>query len=558
MRKIIKGLVLTGMFVACVFGMVLINIDAAILGSQASAEAAAPAGVVQNVQTPGVTNPPSTQTPSVEQPSTSAPTTEAPTTEAPKNGWVTEKDGRKYYINGKAKKGSHVAIKDKKNKVYYYSFDKNGNVVYGFVKVNGKIYYHSPDSKSHPGAAVTGWKTINGKKYYFSKKNYQAHIGLRKIGDARYFFDSKGKMVTKKWKTIKGKKYYFGSNGKAKTGLVKINGKKYYFDSKGVLIKNKFVKYKGQKYYVGKNGNTQTGLKKIKGNYYYFNKSGKMVKSAWVKTEKGKYYFTSSGKAYTGAHRIKKKLYVFQSNGTLVTKAGFVTVNGKTYYLDSKGAVATGYKKIDGSYYYFSANGTMYKKKWAYVNGYKFYFGSNGKRLVNVDSVLGKQDSYEIVVNKYSNVVTVYAKDGNKGYIIPVRAFICSTGESTPIGTFYTPTKYRWHELIGPCWGQWCTGIYEGFLFHSVYYNDVNNNQALSVNAYNKLGTTCSHGCVRLKAGDAKWIYDNCKLGTKVTIINKSGKDPFPKPSAYKLPSWHTWDPTDPNMQYKCRQNGCH
>lgn len=104
MRKIIKGLVLTGMFVACVFGMVLINIDAAILGSQASAEAAAPAGVVQNVQTPGVTNPPSTQTPSVEQPSTSAPTTEAPTTEAPKNGWVTEKDGRKYYINGKAKK----------------------------------------------------------------------------------------------------------------------------------------------------------------------------------------------------------------------------------------------------------------------------------------------------------------------------------------------------------------------------------------------------------------------------------------------------------------------
>ena len=140
MRKIIKGLVLTGMFFACVFGMVLINIDAAILGSQASAEAAALAGVLQDVQTPGVTNPPSTQTSSSEQPSTTAPTTEAPTTEVPKNGWVTEKDGRKYYINGKAKKGSHVAIKDKKNKVYYYSFDKNGNVVYGFVKVLSLIH----------------------------------------------------------------------------------------------------------------------------------------------------------------------------------------------------------------------------------------------------------------------------------------------------------------------------------------------------------------------------------------------------------------------------------
>ncbi len=208
MRKIIKGLVLTGMFVACVFGMVRINIDAAILGSQASPEAAALAGVVQDVQKPGVTNSPSTQTPSAEQPSTSAPTTEAPTTEAPKNGWVTEKDGRKYYINGKAKKkGNHVAIKDKKNKVYYYSFDKNGNVVYGFVKVKGKIYYYSPDNKSHPGAAVTGWKTINGKNIISVKKNYQAHIGLRKIGDARYFFDSKGKngdeeMENDKWQEV--------------------------------------------------------------------------------------------------------------------------------------------------------------------------------------------------------------------------------------------------------------------------------------------------------------------------------------------------------------------
>ena len=57
---------------------------------------------------------------------------------------------------------------------------------------------------------------------------------------------------------------------------------------------------------------------------------------------------------------------------------------------------------------------------------------------------------------------------------------------------------------------------------------------------------------------DAKWLYDNCEVGTKVTIINKKGSDPFPKPTAYKLPSWHTWDPTDPNMQYKCKQNGCH
>ena len=218
----------------------------------------------------------------------------------------------------------------------------------------------------------------------------------------------------------------------------------------------------------------------------------------------------------------------------------------------------TGYQYINGSYYYFSSNGVMLKNGWAYAKGYKFYFGADGKRLEDVSSILGKQSSYVIKVNKQTNTVTVYAKDATYGYIIPVKAFICSTGSATPTGTFYTPAKYRWHTLMGPCWGQWCTRITGGVLFHSVYYNSENNNTSLSVSAYNKLGTTCSHGCVRLTAGDAKWIYDNCSLGTKVIIYSSSDAGPFPKPTASKLPSWHTWDPTDPNVQYKCESKGCH
>ena len=147
--------------------------------------------------------------------------------------------------------------------------------------------------------------------------------------------------------------------------------------------------------------------------------------------------------------------------------------------------------------------------------------------------------------------------DGN--VYIPVKRFICSQGGSnTPEGTFYSPAKYRWQELMGPSWGQWCTRIHGGVLFHSVFYNKYQNTQALSVNAYNKLGTTCSHGCVRLTAGDAKWIYDNCPVHTKIVVYSKGGYEPFSKPSAYKLPSWHTWDPTDPTMYWKCQQNHCH
>ena len=70
---------------------------------------------------------------------------------------------------------------------------------------------------------------------------------------------------------------------------------------------------------------------------------------------------------------------------------------------------------------------------------------------------------------------------------------------------------------------------------------------SLNVGAYNRLGTMASHGCVRMTAGDCKWIYDNCKVGTKVEIYNsKKNPGPFDKPKAKKLSASQTWDPTDP------------
>lgn len=197
------------------------------------------------------------------------------------------------------------------------------------------------------------------------------------------------------------------------------------------------------------------------------------------------------------------------------------------------------------------------KNGWYYENGYKLYY-SNGTLVTDVESIIGTQSTYQIKVNKTMNVVTIYAKDGSNGYIIPVKSFICSTGSATPVGTYSTLAKYRWHELMGPCWGQWCTRIVDGVLFHSVYYNSYNDNFTLSVKAYNKLGTTCSHGCVRLTAADAKWIYDNCSLGTTVIVYESSDPGPFGKPTAYTLSSSHTWDPTDPTAYYKCQELGCH
>lgn len=153
---------------------------------------------------------------------------------------------------------------------------------------------------------------------------------------------------------------------------------------------------------------------------------------------------------------------------------------------------------------------------------------------------------YYIKVNKQQNCVTIYEKDERGEYTVPVKAMVCSVGADTPLGVFKTPVKYRWKLLMGDVWGQYSTRIVGGILFHSVWYYRMDAS-TLSATQYNKLGTTASHGCVRLTVEDAKWIYDNCPLGTSVEIYN--GKDPGPlgKPEAIKLAAGTGWDPTDPN-----------
>lgn len=183
------------------------------------------------------------------------------------------------------------------------------------------------------------------------------------------------------------------------------------------------------------------------------------------------------------------------------------------------------------------------KNGWYYERGYKLYY-EDGKLKEDVRDIIGWQPDYEIKVNKQACCVTVYAKDGGNGYIIPVVSFACSPGSATPIGTFYTQNKYRWHHLYGAD-GQFCTRITGHVLFHSPPYSSFNNH-TMWPKEYNKLGTWASAGCVRLRTGDAMWIYNNCSLGTKVTIYNSSSPGPFSKPVYDKIPLTQTWDPTDP------------
>lgn len=159
---------------------------------------------------------------------------------------------------------------------------------------------------------------------------------------------------------------------------------------------------------------------------------------------------------------------------------------------------------------------------------------------------------YYIKVNVAANTITVYAKDENGIYSIPEKAFVCSTGTATPhSGIYATPKKFEWVDLFGNCYGQYSTQIVGNILFHSVPYNTKYDKGSLRYTYYNKLGSSASAGCVRLTVADAKWLYDNCPIGTNVEFYDDiSNPGPLGKPQAQKIPtnsSYRGWDPTDPD-----------
>ena len=97
---------------------------------------------------------------------------------------------------------------------------------------------------------------------------------------------------------------------------------------------------------------------------------------------------------------------------------------------------------------------------------------------------------------------------------------------------------------------QYCTRLGEGLqiLLHSVIYEKPDP-YTLKPSTYNWLGATKSHGCIRFTTEDAKWIYDNCPLGTSITVYESAVPGPFDRPAIQQMiPDTQTYDPTDVNV----------
>ena len=169
---------------------------------------------------------------------------------------------------------------------------------------------------------------------------------------------------------------------------------------------------------------------------------------------------------------------------------------------------------------------------------------------------------YYIKVNIKENVVTIYTKDRTGEYTNAEKAFICSTGTYTPTSGRYV-IKSRWNtlRLEGDdshkyLYGIHVTQITGNILFHSVPYATGTYSQkgynvdhsSLLYEEYDKLGTSCSHGCVRLQAANAKWIFDHIEEGTVVEFYSSNTPSPLGKPVINPISQnveKRNWDPTD-------------
>lgn len=139
-----------------------------------------------------------------------------------------------------------------------------------------------------------------------------------------------------------------------------------------------------------------------------------------------------------------------------------------------------------------------------------------------------------LVINSAEMRVYYYPKGTNTVVVLPIG--IGELGKDTPLnwvttvqrkkaGPTWTPTK-KMHEEYAEQ-GQWLPATFPAGPDNpmGLYALYVGRLYAVhGTNANFGIGLRVSHGCVRLRDADIKWLYENVPVGTRVQFINEPVK----------------------------------
>lgn len=226
----------------------------------------------------------------------------------------------------------------------------------------------------------------------------------------------------------------------------------------------------------------------MKDGLYYEN--GKLY-TGWLKNKEGKKYYLKKGK------RAK----------------GWIKVKGKNYYCNKNGFPFKGIKKVKKT----RKNGNKYSVWCEFNKKSGVYKRTIGDDMDKKAQKYKSNKKYLILVSYKKHRVRVYK--GKKNKWTRIKDFKCSMGKGstpTPRGEYRVTSKGRYFNTgsNARCW-YWTGFISSIYLFHSVIYN---RNSSPSHVLDGRLGMNISHGCIRLKLENARWIYYNVPSGSKVVI----------------------------------------
>ena len=264
--------------------------------------------------------------------------------------------------------------------VYSYFYDETSVGTYNIYvsrmasKTNG--WHQQGDDWFYykNGKLVTGWQKIDGKWYYF-RQSLRMATGLAEIDGKWYYLNNEMKTG---WQQIDGKWYFFGTDGIMQTGWIQVSGKWYYMNSSGVM-QTGWQQIGGKWYYMNSSGAMQTGWVQVGGKWYYLNSD---MKTGWVQDGGKWYYLNSSGVMQTGWVQVSGKWYYLKSD----MKTGWQKIDGSWYYLKSE--MKTGWQQIGGSWYYLGSNGIM-RTGWQFIGNSWYYLGTNGIMVTGTHTIDG-------------------------------------------------------------------------------------------------------------------------------------------------------------------------
>ena len=391
-----------------------------------------------------------------------------------------------------------------------------------------------------------GWWEEDGERYYYV--NDARQTGWLKTEDGTYYLNKSGVALKDQWISNNGNWYYLGSDYRMATNIWQTDsgGVCFLLDS-GRAARSQWIYWSGDWFYIKSDYHMASnewqrdssgwcfllsGGEAAKnqwvywsGHWYYLKSDCRMAANAWQKDSTGWCYLLGSGKA-------AKTQWLFWHNNWYYLKSDYHMAsnewqrdsNGWCYLLSGGEAAKSQWVYWSSHWYYLKASTHMAASEWVRDGNAFYWMNSAGVYTFKHDSSAKAQayasnTSYLILVDRNAHFVTIY--QGSKNHWTLLMGFACGDGKaSTPTitGQFSIPNKYPRSQPYfdsgsARCW--YPTRISGGYLFHSVLYYQTGSPSRIMDGT---LGKGVSHGCVRLALNNAKWIYDNIPIGTKVVI----------------------------------------